>query len=413
MRALLEFLCIIFFFHAQLITSFSSSLSLSSSPPSSSVVGWCPHEQSIALLQFKNMLSTDVALDCDVDGNVSYPKTDSWKEGVDCCLWDGVTCDHETGNVIGLDLSCSWLRGTIGHSNNSLFHLSHLQKLNLAYNDFEQSRISPEFGLFSSLTHLNLSSSMFSGKLSFGRLSNLSRLVSLDVSENIYLEPESTSMWSSLAQNLTNLEELSLHGIDMSSVSPHFLMNLSSSMTSLNLARTNMLGDFPAAYILHLRNLQYLNLNSNLDLSGLLPESNWSTSLRFLDLGICNFTGLLPTSIGSLAQITYIDLSFNKLGGTIPSSFSQLAKLEYLSLAENNFQGRIPNYLFNNMSKLTYVSLVRNNFISQLPSSIFNLPEVSCLALQHNSFVGPFPEFAKGLTKLVSLDLSSNSLVGV
>ncbi|KAK3227280.1 hypothetical protein Dsin_007142 [Dipteronia sinensis] len=56
------------------------------------------------------------------------------------CSWDGVTCDMVTGQVTGLDLSCSWLYvyGIIP-SNSSLFLLSHLQKLDLAFNDFNLS----------------------------------------------------------------------------------------------------------------------------------------------------------------------------------------------------------------------------------------------------------------------------------
>lgn len=50
---------------------------------------------------------------------------------MDCCTWDGVTCDLLTGHVIGLDLSCSLLNGII-YANSSLFQLRHLQTLNLA-----------------------------------------------------------------------------------------------------------------------------------------------------------------------------------------------------------------------------------------------------------------------------------------
>lgn len=70
---------------------------------------------------------------------VSYRKMMSWKKDTNCCLWDGVTCNKATGNVISLDLSCSWLRGNIP-SNTSLFHLLHLQTLDLSDNDFEYSR---------------------------------------------------------------------------------------------------------------------------------------------------------------------------------------------------------------------------------------------------------------------------------
>ncbi|KAL7219367.1 hypothetical protein ACSBR2_012437 [Camellia fascicularis] len=64
-----------------------------------------------------------------------------WNESTDCCSWEGVTCDWLNGHVIGLDLSCNTLHGTI-EANSSLFHLRQLQRLNLALNDFNFSRIS-------------------------------------------------------------------------------------------------------------------------------------------------------------------------------------------------------------------------------------------------------------------------------
>ncbi|ESR61927.1 hypothetical protein CICLE_v10017633mg, partial [Citrus x clementina] len=85
----------------------------------------CPHKQSSALIQFKQLFS--------FDGDSSFD--------TNCCSWDGVTCDMATSNVISLDLSCSWLYGNIP-SNTSLFHILHLQTLNLSHNDFDYSEIS-------------------------------------------------------------------------------------------------------------------------------------------------------------------------------------------------------------------------------------------------------------------------------
>ena len=73
-------------------------------------------------------------------------------------------CDNTSGDVIGLDLSCSWLNGTIP-SKSFRFHLPHLQHLNLAYNYFNHSPISFGFGQLSRLRYLNLSYSMFSGQV--------------------------------------------------------------------------------------------------------------------------------------------------------------------------------------------------------------------------------------------------------
>ena len=126
----------------------------------------CSQDQSYALLQFKHLFSfsKEASSFCEEVGHLSYPKMESWQEDTNCCLWDGVRCDTASGDVVGLDLSCSWLNGTIP-SNSFLFLLPHLQHLNLAYNYFNHSPISFRFGQFARLNYLNLSYSMFSGKV--------------------------------------------------------------------------------------------------------------------------------------------------------------------------------------------------------------------------------------------------------
>ncbi|KAJ6980941.1 receptor-like protein 12 isoform X2 [Populus alba x Populus x berolinensis] len=90
----------------------------------------------------------------------------------------------KTGHVTALDLSCSMLYGTL-HPNSTLFSLHHLQKLDLSDNDFNSSHISSRFGQFSNLTHLNLNFSVFAGQVPL-EISHLSKLVSLDLSDNDY-----------------------------------------------------------------------------------------------------------------------------------------------------------------------------------------------------------------------------------
>jgi hypothetical protein len=209
----------------------------------------------------------------------SYPKTASWMEDKECCSWDGVECDKTTGHVIGLDLGCSWLYGPI-HSNSSLFFLRHLRRLNLAGNDFKGSPLPSEFGKFKSLTHLNLSYSVFSGQIPY-EISQLSSLVSLDLSYN-YLLIE-TPVWKRVVDNLTQLRELLLDRTNMSSIRPNSLMNLSSYLTTLSLQDCGLQGKLEDN-ILCLPSLQTLNLGGNSQLEGSLPMSNWSSSLKFLDL---------------------------------------------------------------------------------------------------------------------------------
>ncbi|KAF3972559.1 hypothetical protein CMV_003956 [Castanea mollissima] len=230
----------------------------------------------------------------------SYPKTGSWKEDKDCCTWDGVVCDNSTRHVIALDLSCSWLYGSIP-SNSTLFLLRHLRSLNLAGNDFDLSLISPEFGKFQSLTHLNLSNSLFSGEIPY-EISQLSSLVSLDLSYNGNLGSYKrsqlrslsieTPVWKRVIGNLTQLRELFLHDADMHSITPNSLMNLSSSLTTLS-----------------------------------LPE--WA----------------IPTSIGNLTQIIKLDLSDNDFSGLLPSSIFDLPNLSILGLYNNQLIGSLPNHM--------------------------------------------------------------------
>ncbi|KAJ7963815.1 Receptor-like protein [Quillaja saponaria] len=129
----------------------------------------CHPDQKLALLQFKNSFSINESSPSEwCYPSASYSKTSLWAKQnntEDCCSWDGVTCDIVSGNVIGLNLSCSWLQGEF-HPNNTIFLLSHLQKLYLDGNDFKESWIPSEFDKLVELTHLDLLYSQFSGQVS-------------------------------------------------------------------------------------------------------------------------------------------------------------------------------------------------------------------------------------------------------
>ncbi|GMP54760.1 hypothetical protein CsSME_00019820 [Camellia sinensis var. sinensis] len=362
-----------------------------------------------------------------------------WNESSDCCSWEGVTCDWSNGHVIGLDLSCSHLQGTI-QPNTTLFHLRHLQTLNLAFNDFNFSTISPDFGSFPSLTHLNLSCSNFIGRIP-SKICHLSKLISLDLSFMNYnpygvdyspvrLEQHTFNM---LLRNLTQLRELHLDSLNISSPLPHALLNLSS-LTSLSLGNCQLRGKF-SENIFHFPNLRELHVSGNRDLTGKLPYFNATSSLQFLDLGDISFSGQLPESIGNLkaldilylsncnlsgsipasvwnlTKITDLDFSFNSFSGQIPSPISNLAKLNSLYLFRNNLSGQIPDSL-GNMSRLTLLALSNNNLNGQIPDSLGNMSQLTSLYLSYNSLNGTIPSSLFALPSLVGIDLSNNKLQG-
>ncbi|KAJ1378716.1 Leucine-rich repeat-containing N-terminal, plant-type [Sesbania bispinosa] len=76
---------------------------------------------------------------------LSYPKIASWNGTTDWCSWDGIECDEQRGHVIDVDLSSSQLYGSMD-ADSSLFRLPHLQRFDLADNDFNYSKIPSTIG---------------------------------------------------------------------------------------------------------------------------------------------------------------------------------------------------------------------------------------------------------------------------
>ncbi|XP_028094463.1 receptor-like protein Cf-9 [Camellia sinensis] len=409
---------------------------LSSSSFSTSARHTCLEDQRFSLLQFKTTFTITANASSPRCESDSHPKMVFWNESSDCCSWEGVTCDWSNGHVIGLDLSCSHLQGTI-QPNTTLFHLRHLQTLNLAFNDFNFSTISPDFGSFPSLTHLNLSFSNFTGRIP-SKICHLSKLISLDLSylDGYYyplkgrLEQHTFNM---LLRNLTQLRELHLDLLNISSPLPHALLNLSS-LTSLSLGYCQLRGKF-SENIFHFPNLRELHVWGNQDLTGKLPYFNATSSLQFLDLGDISFSGQLPESIGNLKalDILYLfncnlsgsipasvwnltkitDLGFwsNSFSSQIPSSISNLAKLRGLYLYGSNLNGQIPDSL-GNMSQLTNLYLFGNNLSGQVPDSLGNMSQLTNLVLSGNNLNGQIPDSLGNMSQLTSLYLSYNSLNG-
>ncbi|KAK3423617.1 hypothetical protein EUGRSUZ_F00281 [Eucalyptus grandis] len=391
----------------------------------SSTAQLCRSVQSDALLQFNDSLTTKIDTDSDCD-----PKMTTWKNGLDCCSWDGVTCDNVTGNIIGLDLSYSCLQGTL-RSNNSLFALRHLQSLNLAFNNFHSSPILPELSVFAELRHLNLSDSSFSGLVPV-EISFLSKLVLLDLSWNYEnLEIENTG-FKIIVQNLTELRELNLDLIDMSAVSLSSFVNLSSSLTFFSVVACKLQGELPPN-IFSLPNLLDLYLDDN-DFTVFFPKSNWSKSLESLALSFISISGKIPDSIGEFKNLKTLYLSNCTLTGSIPSLLVNLTKLTSLYLSHNELTGHIPSFVVK-LEQLMDVDLSFNNFTGVLDLGVFStmknlqvlrltvelnltynsmnhtFPKLETLALLSCNLT-EFPPFLNSLKMLRELDLSGNKIGG-
>ncbi|XP_074334046.1 receptor-like protein 7 [Apium graveolens] len=334
----------------------------------------------------------------------------------DYCTWEGVTCEYKTGDVIGLDLSCSGLEGAI-LPNSTLFQLSHLRFLNLSLNNFSLSNQFPqEFGFFAKgLTHLNLSFTEISGRVPPG-ISHLHKLVSLDLNYNDGVKLED-KVFKSLLQNLTQLRVLNLYEVNISSVLP---FNLSTSFRVLNLEYTGLHGVLPQE-VFHLHNLEVLDLGGNFDLKPVLPKVKWGSSatLQRLSLSEINFNhGGIPDAIGYLESLASLDLSFCNLSGPIPRSIGNLVQLTSLDLGRNNLNGPILTLLngpiLTHIANIRYLYLNSNNFSGSIPQSISQLVNLTRLNFSSNNFTGVLNmSMFSPLESLEYLGLSHNHFLSV
>ncbi|XP_059290688.1 receptor-like protein Cf-9 [Lycium ferocissimum] len=300
-----------------------------------------------------------------------------------------------TGHVIELDLSCNLLIGSID-SNSSLFQLTYLQKLNFSRNNFSNSHISPKFSRFSSLMHLDLFQSYFSGQIPF-ELSHLSRLhfLCLDMATDSKLGLVAHD-FKLLLHNLTQLRELDLSGVNISStITPKTISHL----TTLSLRLTGLYGIIPES-IFHLHNLKKLYLLYNDQLSSCFPRIKWNSSASLIELHLTevNLSNNFPESLGYLTSVNSLFLSDCNLCGPIP---------EYLS--GNHFSGPLKDF----KSNLLLTILLRENHQLQghIPMSIHNLVNLEILDLSSSNFSGNVGvRIFSDLKHLWLLDISYNSI---
>ncbi|GAB4840993.1 hypothetical protein Ancab_039663 [Ancistrocladus abbreviatus] len=375
----------------------------------------CHDDERSALLHFK--VSFSISKYASRDHGAAYPKTQSWNymmgNGSNCCLWDGIACDEETGHVIELDLSSSYLYGSI-EPNSTLFDLVHLQTLNLADNDFRYSSIPAKIGRLSNLKYLNISLSVFSGEVPMA-ISNLSKLISLDLSDN--QDPLSGANMlklqepylRTLIQNSTALEIIKLNYVILSSRVPKIMANLTS-LRYLALKHCNLHGAFPKGIFL-LPNLLFLDVAFNENLVGHLPQFHNKSKLEELSLAYTGFSGNIPTSIGNVGSLIVLDFGRCSFHGSIPYSLGQLTKLSVLEFSFNSFEGQIPNSVAN-LTQLSWLALAHNNLTGEVPAAFANLTNLRLLALSFNKLWGSIPSFIFGLEHLEAIDLTENYFSG-
>ncbi|XP_019187482.1 PREDICTED: receptor-like protein 12 [Ipomoea nil] len=409
----------------------------------------CMRDQKMLLLQLRSSLSFD---------STASSKLAFWGESRDCCVWPGVECDS-SGHVIGLILDSEGITDGIQNSS-TLFNLQYLERLNLASNNFNSIPIPVQIYNLTNLTYLKLSHAGFGGQIPNG-ISRLTRLVTLDLSENQKLKIENPDLkqffenstqlrqlyldyvdisaqkseWcQTLSSSLPNLRVLSLKycGVSgpihpslsklrflsdiyldlnlLSSTVPKFLANFSN-LKTLSLTNCDLQGKFPRE-IFQIQGLQELSLTENPDLSGSFPSFPKNGSLRMISVAHTQFSGSLPTSISNLRNLSMIDLSDCKFSGSIPSTMSQLTNLVDVDFSGNNFTGSIPHFRYS--KNLTHLDLSLNGLTGPLSSKHFEgLSDLEIIDLGSNFLSGSINLASLlSLPSLQKLDLFNNSFDG-
>ncbi|XBH76019.1 hypothetical protein VPH35_102734 [Triticum aestivum] len=379
----------------------------------------CVASERSALLAFRAGLSDPANL------------LSSWK-GDDCCWWKGVYCSNTTGHVVELDLqgtyckTADWSTPVLaGNISSSLLGLKHIQYLDLSCNRFDKIQIPDFIGSLDKLRYLDLSDSMFIGKIppQLGNLSNLQYLFLASSRWNVgyysfYNGTYSTDItWLS---QLTILEYLDMTLVNLSTII-HWLpvVNMLPTLKFLRLFACQLRTCPDSLQLSNLTSIETLDLSENDFHKRSRPNWFWDlTSLKYLDISENGFYGPFPDEIGNMTAIVELDFIENNLVGMIPSSMKNLCNLEKLSSAGNNMNGsitklfhRLPNCSWN---KLQGLFLGESNLTGSLPSApVQRLSNLSQLYLAHNSLTGHVPLWIGELTKLKSLVLISNNLDGV
>ncbi|XP_047968821.1 receptor kinase-like protein Xa21 isoform X2 [Salvia hispanica] len=347
-----------------------------------------------------------------------------------------------------LSLSRNYLTGTVPAS---IGNLSNLEVFDISRNSFYGAVVS-ELGQLSSLRILNFQANNLSGEVPQA-IFNISMLRFLSLRENNL----SGSLPFSIDRGLPNIEHILIGNIEQRfnlranqfyGKIPNSVSNLSKLIT-LDLSDnsfTHIPIDLGSLHQLQMLNLQANQLMNNLSdpgedflsslvacknlnsiqisfnpIAGALPKSlgssNLSTSLETLKAFSCRMSYPIPDEIGNLSNLRWLDLGYNHFTGAIPSTLGQLRSLKNLGICGNRFHGSISPVLCN-LKHLYSLNVAMNSLSGQIPSCFGNLSSLREIYMSDNEFNGNIASvlwFLKGVSNvknLVALDLSRNQLSG-
>ncbi|XP_009111593.1 receptor-like protein kinase HAIKU2 [Brassica rapa] len=181
---------------------------------------------------------------------------------------------------------------------------------------------------------------------------------------------------------------------------------------SLNNGYNNNTSDLPFDSICDLKFLEKLVLGNNALSGKILKNLRSCKRLRYLDLGINNFSGEFP-AIDSLRLLEFLSLNASGISGRFPwKSLKSLNRLSFLSVGDNRFDPHpFPGEILN-LRGLSWLYMSNISITGEIPEGVKNLVLLQNLEISDNRISGEIP---KGIVQLINLkrfEVYNNSLTG-
>ncbi|RCV32101.1 hypothetical protein SETIT_6G230900v2 [Setaria italica] len=253
---------------------------------------------------------------------------------------------------------------------------SNLYTIDFSSNNF-WGEIPSTIGSLSSLVTLHISKNNLSGTLPTS-LQSCNRLMLLDLGENnlcgnipkwigdglhtlIFLSLRSNQFSGEIPEELSQLHALQILDFGNNKLSgpvTHFLGNL----TALHLGSPVWDGSPFVEFMVYGVGGAYFSVYTDT-----LEAAFKYYDIFSIDLSTNQFTGDIPSEIGSLSALINLNLSRNYIKGSIPEELGRITELESLDLSWNNLSGSIPQGLAL-LTTLGELNLSYNDLSGKIPS---------------------------------------------
>ena len=281
---------------------------------------------------------------------------------------------------------------------------------NLGFNKLNGT-IPEEICALKNLTTLHLNNNALSGSVPSCLPQSITKLVSLDLSENHLSSTILSDIGNSILGNANNLRQLqTLHlGNNDFTGSFHGAISYIESLTEVNISHNNFEGPVIGG--------ASRNKTQNLP----MPYYNPMKGLKLLDVSYNKFYGGFsnPNFLARVPNIEKLIVDNNMFTGGIPSELWSLTSLQYFSASHNMFVVVFHQYILKSATRhqqatdLTTFNISHNGFFGSIPTVLGELGlSLDILDLSDNDLTGTIPSELGQCTNLQQLALNNNALSG-